>query len=126
MRMNKKSITLLLILIITSCTAQLFGIKSYCCVDKPPVVTIISPEEKTYYTTSVPLNYTVEDEGYPDWVGYSLDGDANETLTGNITLSGLSYAPHSITVYANDTSGNEGWHLRQRGLEHRLVHGGEG
>ena len=73
-----------------------------------PVVTIVSPMNTTYYTTDVSLEYKVEEE-HPDWVGYSLDGVANITLTGNTTLSGLSYAPHSVTVYANDTSGNEGW-----------------
>jgi hypothetical protein len=70
-----------------------------------PVVTIISPEEKTYYSSSIPLTYRVEEE-YPEWVGYSLDGAAYETLTGNTTLSGLSLGSHDLTVYANDTSGN--------------------
>jgi len=73
-----------------------------------PIVTIVSPMNTTYTTTSIPLNYKVEEEN-PDWVGYSLDGAANMTLMGNTTLSGLSYDSHSITVYANDTSGNEGW-----------------
>jgi hypothetical protein len=72
-----------------------------------PVVDIISPSNATYTTTSIPLEYKV-DEDYPDWTGYSLDGAANVTLTGNVTLSGLTYGPHSVTVYANDTSGNWG------------------
>jgi len=76
--------------------------------ETPPVVDIVSPMNTTYYTTEVSLEYKVEEE-YPDWVGYSLDGAANETLTGNTTLSGLSLGTHDLTVYANDTSGNEGW-----------------
>ena len=105
--MNKKSLTLLLMLIIISCTAQFFGINSYCCVDKtPPVVDIISPKSTTYTTTSVPLNYSVNEP--TSWVGYSLDDATNVTLTGNTTLSGLSLGSHDLTVYANDTSGNWG------------------
>ena len=72
----------------------------------PPVVTILSPLNQTYYTSSVPLTYKVDEP--IDWVGYSLDGAANVTLTGNTTLSGLSLGSHDLTVYANDTSGNWG------------------
>jgi hypothetical protein len=37
-----------------------------------------------------------------NWTGYSLDGEANVTITGNTTLSGLSNGLHNITVYAKD------------------------
>ena len=43
-----------------------------------------------------------------NWTGYSLDGHQNVTVTGNVTLAGLSSGLHSITVYANDTYGNMG------------------
>lgn len=42
------------------------------------------------------------------WIGYSLDGEANVTITGNTTLTNVSYGIHSIRVYTNDTSGNMG------------------
>ena len=78
--------------------------------EPPPVVTIISPQSRTYYTdtssTSVSLKYKVNKP--TDWVGYSLDKAPNETLTGNTTLHGLSLDSHTLTVYAEDTSGNMG------------------
>lgn len=42
------------------------------------------------------------------WVGFSLDGRNNLTITGNTTLTGLSKGAHNITVYASDTYGNIG------------------
>jgi hypothetical protein len=40
-------------------------------------------------------------------IGYSLDGQANITVSGSITLSNLSNGQHKLTVYAKDTDGNE-------------------
>jgi len=37
-----------------------------------------------------------------------LDNQANVTITGDTTLSGLSEGSHSLIVYANDTVGNTG------------------
>lgn len=71
-------------------------------------ITITSPEGRTYASICVRLNFIVEPEDVtPDWIGYSLDGEANVTITGNTTVSGLGSAPygHNIVVYANDTSG---------------------
>ena len=72
----------------------------------PPTMTLLSPENKTYTTTSIPLTFTPNET--TSWIGYSLDNQANVTITGNTTLTGLSEGTHSITVYANDTSGNMG------------------
>ncbi len=72
----------------------------------PPTITIASPENTTYATDSVDLNYMIDET--PDWVGYSLDGNPNVTLIENTTLTGLSDGQHSVTVYANDTTGNTG------------------
>ena len=41
-------------------------------------------------------------------ISYSLDGEANVSITGNITLSGLSSGFHGLRVYATDTFGNLG------------------
>ncbi len=71
-----------------------------------PAVTVTSPENKTYSATSVTLSYEVSEE--TSWVGYSLDGEANVTIDGETTLSGLSSGVHSIIVYAEDTDGNQG------------------
>ena len=40
------------------------------------------------------------------WMGYSLDGLDNVTVTGNTTLAGLSSGLHNVTVYAKDTFEN--------------------
>lgn len=69
-----------------------------------PAMTVVSPENQTYATSSVPLSFTVDKP--TSWIGYSLDAQHNVTITGNTSLSGLSYGHHSIIVYANDTSGN--------------------
>ncbi len=73
----------------------------------PPEVTIISPVDRvTYETTSVDLIYTVNEP--TKWVGYSLDGSGNITISGNITLEKLKNGPHNVTVFAEDLSGNKG------------------
>jgi len=72
----------------------------------PPSVSIASPENKTYGTFDVPLNFTVNESG--SQITYSLDGQDNVTAAENITLTGLSYGEHNITVYATDIAGNIG------------------
>jgi hypothetical protein len=72
----------------------------------PPSVSVLSLENKTYYTTDVALNFTVNEP--VSQITYSLDRKANVTIAGNTTLSGLSYGSHSLTIYANDTAGNTG------------------
>ncbi len=73
-----------------------------------PTIEILSPQNRTYTTSSVPLTFTVNDYSPISWMGYSLDNQPNATITGNTTLSGLALGTHDITVYANDTYGNMG------------------
>ena len=72
----------------------------------PPVVSVSSPKSKTYDTGDIPLTFTVNEPAA--WIGYSLDGQDNVTITANITLSGLSKGAHNLTVYAKDIAGNIG------------------
>lgn len=72
----------------------------------PPVIFILSPQNTTYHTSDVLLNFTVSET--TDWMGYSIDGQTNVTITGNTTLIGLSNGPHLLKVYANDACGNAG------------------
>ena len=72
----------------------------------PPITTIISPTTQTYHTTSVPLEYKVNEE--TQWMQYSLDGGANVTLSGNTTLTGLTKTTHTLTIYAKDLNENTG------------------
>jgi hypothetical protein len=72
-------------------------------IGQAPTITILLPENKTYAATSIPLNFTLN--GTTFWIGYSLDGAANVTVTGNTTLTALPNDHHHVTVYANDTAG---------------------
>ena len=72
----------------------------------PPTIIVLSPANATYDTRNVSLIFTVDKA--TSWIGYSLDGGANVTITGNTTLTSLSYGSHRIVVYANDTYGNMG------------------
>jgi len=72
----------------------------------PPAISIVSPENKTYKVNSVSLSFTVSEP--TSWIKYSLDGQANVTITEDTTLSGLADGVHSVTVYAQDTDGQTG------------------
>jgi hypothetical protein len=52
------------------------------------------------------LSFTVDSEAR--WVGYSLDNQANVTVTGDVVLGDLSFGSHNVTVYAEDAAGNMG------------------
>ena len=72
----------------------------------PPILSVVSPESENYTTGNVSLAFTVNKPAV--WMGYSLDGQDNVTITGNITLSWLSNSLHNVTIYAEDTFRNEG------------------
>jgi parallel beta-helix repeat protein len=75
-----------------------------------PRVSLVSPLNQTY-DSSVSLNFSVDvlsPVKAVNWTGYSIDGQQDVTVAGNVTLTGLSGGLHSIIVYANDTYGNMG------------------
>jgi len=73
----------------------------------PPALNLLSPQNQSYGTGDVDLNYASSDlYSGVERVWYSLDGGQNLTLGGNTTLDNLSDGSHSITLYANDTAGN--------------------
>jgi hypothetical protein len=71
-----------------------------------PTVSVLSMENKTYETSDVPLNFTVNES--VSQTKYSLDGQENVTIAGNTTLPNLPFGEHNITVYATDEAGNIG------------------
>jgi len=78
----------------------------------PPTVTIITPTDNTNHSnTGLNINYTASDETALDSCWYSNDSMAtNKTLTDcstNITTITWSEGQHNVTVWANDSSGNE-------------------
>jgi hypothetical protein len=75
-----------------------------------PLITINSPLNQTYYSSSILLSITANENLSSAY--YSLDGAANISLTGSAaswskTIS-VSDGSHNIIFYANDSSGNLG------------------
>ncbi|MBN2330667.1 MAG: right-handed parallel beta-helix repeat-containing protein, partial [Candidatus Aenigmarchaeota archaeon] len=76
-----------------------------------PMIYILSPQNTSYPTQIVYFNVSLNETG--DWCGYSLDGEANVTMTANATETGfgsfndsMSEGQHSVKFYCNDTAGN--------------------
>lgn len=71
-----------------------------------PVISNLSVENRTYSKNDLSLNFTVDESTF--WKGYSIDGSANVTIITGNSFSNLPSGSHTLTVYANDTSGNMG------------------
>ncbi len=77
-------------------------------VGNPPIITIGSPENKTYNSQSIWFNVTLNEPG--DWCGYSLDATPNITMTNSSgnwnNLTTVDEGSHNVTFSCNDTAGN--------------------
>jgi hypothetical protein len=73
---------------------------------EPPRILILSPANKDYTTTDIPLDIQVNRP--VSQVTYSLDGHNNTAIAGNATLTGLYYGLHYLTVHVVDAAGNMG------------------
>jgi hypothetical protein len=71
-----------------------------------PTINLVSPVSVTYSIGNVSLNFILNKQ--MTWIGYSLDGMENKTITGNLTLIDLQFGVHNITVYSIDAYGNQG------------------
>jgi hypothetical protein len=69
-------------------------------------IRLISPENKTYYSASVPLEFSSNDP--LSWMLYRLDNEGVTEVVGNTTITGLSLGSHNLTVYATSEAGNTG------------------
>ncbi len=72
----------------------------------PPVIKIIVPLNQTYGSTDTELTFTLNEKAKE--LSYSLDGQVNITIIGNVTLPALTDGPHRLTIYATDEVGNAG------------------
>ena len=70
----------------------------------PPIIKIIAPQNKTYGSTDTELTFTAN-EKVKD-LSYSLDGEVNITIIGNVTLPALTDGSHRLILYATDEVGN--------------------
>jgi N-acetylneuraminic acid mutarotase len=69
-----------------------------------PSLTIINPTNQSYDSTDIQLLFSVDE---PNAIlSYSLDGQTNQEIIGNMTLVALSNGGHYVTVYAADSMGN--------------------
>ncbi|MCW4008903.1 MAG: kelch repeat-containing protein, partial [Candidatus Bathyarchaeota archaeon] len=73
---------------------------------KPPEIVVHSPANTTYHATSIPLNFTINEPAKT--ITYTLDGNAETPITGNITIENLPPGAHNITIHAADAEGNKG------------------
>jgi N-acetylneuraminic acid mutarotase len=71
-----------------------------------PTVSVVSPENKTYNESSVPLTFTVDKP--VSLTEYSLDAQNNVSVAGNTTLTDLPNGVHNITMYAKYIEGSIG------------------
>jgi len=74
--------------------------------NSPPEIRILSIEDKTYNTSSVPLILALDEANTQ--LSYSIDGLPNRTIDGNSSIAGLQNGKHNVTVYAQDGFGNKG------------------
>jgi hypothetical protein len=102
---------IILVFLLTSLSLSIFIIQPISAIGVPiqyqteqSTVGILSPQNKTYINASIPLTFTVD--LLVNWIGYSLDGQINITITGNATLPTLPDGWHYLAVYSNDTFGN--------------------
>ncbi len=73
-----------------------------------PAVVLLSPENTSYtavYNPYVALSLIFQTNSSLSWVGYSLDGENNITIT-NGTMIEIPAESKSLTLYANDSAGN--------------------
>jgi hypothetical protein len=69
------------------------------------VIYIFSPENRTYSTNPLSLNFSTNVP--TSWSGYRLDNSTNITiLNGNTTLGNMTNGSHHLMVMAIDTAGN--------------------
>jgi PKD repeat protein len=69
-----------------------------------PLIEILSPQNGGYST--IPVNLTLRISGNASWIGYSIDDQANVTITNSLIQ--VSEGQHSLEVFANNSVGQMG------------------
>jgi len=72
----------------------------------PPVIFIYSPANTTYSTSTIQLNVSASEPTDTWWYQLNSNG-TNETFTPNSTIYTTLEGLNNITVWTNDTTGNE-------------------
>jgi hypothetical protein len=71
-----------------------------------PTVSVLSLQDKVFYSSSVDLNFFVDEP--TSRCAYGLDGNGNVTVAGNTTLTGLTVGKHDLKLYVWDAAGHTG------------------
>ena len=71
-----------------------------------PTINLVSPKNVTYSSRNVSVIFTTNKD--VSWIGYSLDGKENTTISRNLTFTDLPLGTHNITIYAIDQYANQG------------------
>ncbi len=71
-----------------------------------PSIMLLSPENKTYDTSSIPLTFTLNKAVRQ--ITYSLDGEVPMPIMGNTTLTELANGDHNLTICGYDETGSFG------------------
>jgi parallel beta-helix repeat protein len=65
--------------------------------------TILQPANSTYATDKVPVSLITNAPA--SWIGYSVDGKANVSFSGDIILTSVPPGSHSLTMFAGEQGG---------------------
>ncbi len=75
---------------------------------EPPVVTILSPLNISYFTNAILVNIIASDNVAVDQIWFSVDGGTNVTYSSSF-IGLFALGPHILEAWANDTSNNLGY-----------------
>lgn len=68
----------------------------------PPYLSVLMPENKTYNTSTIPLDFTAA--GYSE-INYRIDAQANVSIDGNTTLNGIIDGAHNLILFGTSPDG---------------------
>lgn len=113
---------ILTVIVALSCLSLLTAKPANAQSNKNPSVSILYPTDSTTFNVSIEgvyfqLLYQTNDK--LSWAGFSVNGGANVTCTGNVTDTNafindsyqFDFGHPTLTLYANDTAGN--WAIPQ-------------
>jgi parallel beta-helix repeat protein len=80
-----------------------FNITLYTILTTHPKIKVITPINQRYNESTVPLTIQTDQV---NWIGYSIDDQANVTVSGNQTLQDIPNGEHTLAIYANNSYGN--------------------
>lgn len=72
----------------------------------PPVISLFSPENKTYSLGNISLTFTVDKPTSAIWYQLDSGGEIGIWPVRNVSLSGLDLGTHNLTVSVRDEVGN--------------------